>query len=41
VAWSLLGLSMAAYNLILSLLLGGLILAAAGLIELRRTSDDP
>jgi disulfide bond formation protein DsbB len=40
VAWSLLGLSMAAYNLVFSMSLGGLILTAAGRLELRRFNDE-
>ena len=40
VAWSLLGLSMAAYNLVFSVSLGGLILTAAGRLELRRFNDE-
>ena len=39
VPWSLFGLSMAAYNLAISLILGGASWVAAGLIEKDRLSD--
>ena len=39
VPWSLFGLSMAAFNLAISLILGGATLVAAGLIEKDRLSD--